>query len=227
MTDLSFISAQQEAYSFIHERILNGTYPSGMHIRPGIITEDLEISRMPVREALRQLEAEGLIIMRPNRGAVVTALTAEEVEELIEMRAMLEAIALRYAMPKLKGETFEELERLGDRMDRARGEPSAWIARHAEFHRFISDLAKKRHISTVLERLRNQLQPSTYLFIRGRGTEEMEGHEHRILLDVIKSGDVDTAETLMRNHVRQFSVTLSRFIAERAEGATKPRRRAA
>jgi DNA-binding GntR family transcriptional regulator len=226
VTNQSFVSAQHEAYSWLRQQILYGSSPAGSQIRPGKVAEDLGISRMPVREALRQLEAEGLIVMRPNRAAVVMELSPAEAEELIEMRGTLEGIALRYAMPKLKGELLADLERLSERLDRARGEPQVWVERHAEFHGFIRTLSGKRHVTTVLERIQNQLQPSTYLYIKDKGVEEMDGHEHRVLMDIIRSGDVETAETLMRGHVRQFSVSLTRFLQEqlKAEAPSKRRR---
>lgn len=225
--DLSFVSVQQEAYAYVRERILNGSFLAGMHIRPGNVAEDLSISRMPVREALRQLEAEGLIVMRPNRGAVVMSLAADEVNELIELRAVLEGIALRYAMPKLKGEALADLEALVERMDRARGDPKLWIERHAEFHRFIFTLSERHHVAALISRIQNQLQPSTFAFVTSLG-EEMEGHEHQMLMDAIRAGDVAAAEQMIVDHVREFSVTLTRFLSEKSakEMVRVPRRAA-
>jgi DNA-binding GntR family transcriptional regulator len=80
-------TAQHETYRYLRDRILDAELPAEALINPAEIAEHLGISRMPVREALRQLDAEGLVSMRPNRRAVVTRLSVAEVEDLFEMRA--------------------------------------------------------------------------------------------------------------------------------------------
>ena len=97
-TETALVSAQQEAYRFLRDRILSGELTAEARLNPAEIAELLGISRMPVREALRQLDAEGLVTMRPNRAAHVTRLTAPEVEDLFEIRTMLEVMAVRYAV---------------------------------------------------------------------------------------------------------------------------------
>lgn len=212
VSDNIFVSAQQEAYSFIREKILLGEYSAGMHIRPDAVAEHLSISRMPIREALRQLESEGLVALRPNRGAVVIALSAAEAEELIEIRATLEGMALRYAMPVLKGAVLEDLVELHDRMERVHGDPKTWLDRHIDFHQFIAAKSGRKHIITLLTRIQNQLLPATYALIMSRGSEELGGAEHGILLDAIKSGRVSLAENTIRNHIQEFSSALSAFL---------------
>src|SRR6516225_1896826 len=96
-------SAQEEAWRFIRERILMGVFPGGLRLSPQRLADDLGSSRMPVREALLQLDAEGLVTIRPNRSAVVTVLTADDILELFEMRSVLEALAARLAAPQLCG----------------------------------------------------------------------------------------------------------------------------
>lgn len=83
-------SAQQLAYIHLQDRIVSGALPGGTRLKPEPIAQQLGISRMPVREAIRQLNAEGYVTIMPNRGAVVTNRTPEDVIELFEMRAVLE-----------------------------------------------------------------------------------------------------------------------------------------
>src|SRR5690606_37515129 len=102
-------TAQQAAYHYIRERIISGAFPAGSKLNPAKIAQTLGLSRMPVREAILQLDAEGFANMRPNRGAIVTSLSPDGVLELFEMRSVLEALAARMAMPHLVGEPFEDL----------------------------------------------------------------------------------------------------------------------
>lgn len=223
-----FQSAQHEAYTYVRDRIMSGAYPAGMRLKPDVIAQDLVISRMPVREALRQLDSEGLVTSKPNRGVVVAALAAEDAEELIEACAVLEALSLRYAMPNLKGDTLDELKRLLERMDRARGEPRVWLERHAQFHHFVDDASGRPKISELLRRIRNQLQPCTLQYIEAVGREELEGHEHHRLIEAFEAGDVDAAAECMRQHVREFRHALIGFltgqqVATAQKGAGKKR----
>src|SRR4051812_530007 len=83
----------------LRERILRGDYPEGEPLRQDALADELGVSRIPVREALRQLEAEGLVTFNPHRGAVVSSLSLEEIDELFELRAKIESDLLRRAVP--------------------------------------------------------------------------------------------------------------------------------
>jgi DNA-binding GntR family transcriptional regulator len=113
-------SAVREAYEFLRRRIRDGQLQSGVRIKAEEVAAELGISRMPVREALRQLDTEGLVTIRPNRGAVVTRLGPDEILELFEMRAALEGIAIRRAVSRFDEDNFEEIGLILSRLDRAR-----------------------------------------------------------------------------------------------------------
>src|SRR3972149_173280 len=106
----------------------------GGRLTPEDMAPEIGMSRMPVREALRRLATEGLVLLRPNRGCIVAGLTLDEIFETFEMRSVLEGLAVRLAMPRVNADVIEELEVLLDRMERAgtRG-GSNWIMRHQEF----------------------------------------------------------------------------------------------
>ena len=96
------------AVDAIRERILDRTYPEGEPLRQDSLAAELGVSRIPIREALRQLEAEGLVTFNPQRGAVVSSLSIAEIEELFELRAELESDLLRRSVPLL---TEDDIER--------------------------------------------------------------------------------------------------------------------
>jgi DNA-binding GntR family transcriptional regulator len=136
-------TAQQEAYHFLRDRILSGELTGNSRVNPAEIADRLGISRMPVREALRQLDAEGLVTMRPNRAAFVSSLSAAEVEELFEIRTVLEVMAVGYAVRNLTDDSLAELIALKERMDRARGDKFEWAKRHEEFHQAICNIGPR------------------------------------------------------------------------------------
>lgn len=223
----SFLSngtAQQQAYWFIRSHILSGEFVGGERVNPTDIGEQLGISRMPVREALRQLDAEGLVTIRPNRGAMVTVLTPAEVQEFFEIRAVLEALAARLALPHLIGETLEELEGLRKRMDRVRGNVKDWIQRHNEFHDYLCNQANRPRLMADINRIRNAIQPYLLMYINVYDSMEMEGYEHETVMDAIRSQNSQLVELCIRDHVMSAGQGVIEFLKKREETVNKSER---
>lgn len=215
-----YVTAQQQAYSFVRDKILSGEYVGGSRLNPDEIAKALAISRMPVREALRQLDAEGLVVMRPNRGALVTRLTAAEVEELFEMRASLEGLAARFAVPEMSTDALSELQALKEKMERARHDPRTWIRRHDEFHQFICDVSRRTRLAHEINRVRTAVQPYLLMYISVYHSMEMEGYEHDGVLAAIASGNPDSAEHSMRDHIRRAGTGIIEFLKTRELATT-------
>jgi DNA-binding GntR family transcriptional regulator len=214
-------TAQHEAYRYLRDRILNADLAAEALINPAEVAEHLGISRMPVREALRQLDAEGLVSMRPNRRAVVTRLSVAEVEDLFEMRAELESLAVRSAVHHLTDDTRAELVMLMQRMDRVRSDPREWVARHDEFHQYMCQLSGRKYLSQGIWRIRHAVRPYILMFVKEFDAYEMQGFEHATLLNTVLSGDPDLAAGTMRDHVREPINRLKTFLLER-ETASAP-----
>src|SRR5436309_8197608 len=120
----------------LRERILRGDYPEGEPLRQDALADELGVSRIPVREALRQLEAEGLVTFNPHRGAVVSSLSIDEIAELFELRAEIECDLIRRAIPNM---TKEQLDRATDVLDEFEaalqaGEAARWGPLNWHFH---------------------------------------------------------------------------------------------
>jgi DNA-binding GntR family transcriptional regulator len=211
----AMLSAQQEAYRYLRDRILSGELSGDARLNPAEIAELLGISRMPVREALRQLDAEGLVIMRPNRAALVRRLTAAEVEDLFEIRTALEVLAVRPAVQALNDELLAELVATMQRMDRARSNPVEWLRRHDDFHDSISALGQRKRLRQELARVRLAIRPYLLMYMKVYETVEMPGLEHSSLIDALASRDVARAESAMRVHVANPGAGLIRFLRER------------
>lgn len=194
-------AASQEAYRHLREQILCGEFPGGAKIDIAEIAKRLALSRMPVREALHQLGAEGLVSLRPNRAAIVTRLTAVEVDELFEIRAALEKLAVRYAVPALTRDSFAEIVSFKERMDRVRNDPLEWIKRHDELHQAICELGNRKHLAQEIARIRQVIRPYTLMYLKVYNEVEMPGHEHTSLLEALGSGDVERAQREMYDHV--------------------------
>jgi DNA-binding GntR family transcriptional regulator len=215
MVEPGLLSAQQEAYAYLRNRILSGELTGDARLNPTEIAELLGVSRMPVREALRQLDAEGLVIMRPNRAAQVRRLTAADVEDLFEVRTALEVLAVRPAVPALNGESLAELVATMERMDRARANPVEWLRRHDDFHDSICALGNRKRLRQELARVRLAIRPYLLMYMKVFDTVEMPGLEHTSLIDALASRDVERAEKAMRVHVANPGAGLIKFLRER------------
>lgn len=208
-------TAQQEAYRYLRDRILNGELSANTRINPAEVADLLGVSRMPVREALRQLHSEGLVMMRPNRATYVSNLTAREVDELFEIRGALEILAVRTAIEAMTSDSMAELVALKDRMDRVRADPAEWLKRHDEFHQAICSLGNRTRLPMEIQRIRLAIRPYLLMYVKVFNTIEMPGLEHGSLLDVFATGDIKRAEEAMREHVTNPAKDLIKFLQER------------
>src|SRR5690349_7874063 len=148
----------------LRRRILEGDYPAGMQLRQAVLAEELGISRIPFREALILLEAEGLVQLEAHKGAVVAGFSPEEVEELFEFRALLEPALLEKSAPHLTDADYAELDAiLREYSDELRTHnPGRWGALNTELHSLLYRRAKSpRMLATA-----DQLLKSTDRFAR-------------------------------------------------------------
>ncbi|PKU23773.1 GntR family transcriptional regulator [Telmatospirillum siberiense] len=209
----SYSSAQEEAYRFILAAIREGRYRPGDHLIAKDVAAELQLSRMPVREALARLAVEGLVTTRPNRGAVVTRLTADEISELFEIRAVLEGLALRLAIPSIDAGVISELNGFLDRMEQSdAGENGQWNHHHQAFHQYLSGLSRRPTLIRQINSLYATIDP--YLRIWFHHAEKPRGATppQRLLVEAIKKGDPAEAEAAMRAHVLRTAPSLVEFI---------------
>jgi DNA-binding GntR family transcriptional regulator len=198
----SALSAQRLAYAHIRGRIRAGTLAGGERVVPETIAAELSISRMPVREAIRQLDSEGLLTIRPNRGAIVTTLTPEDVLELFEMRAVLEGLAARKAALLMDDDTEDQLFLILRRMRRATdASVDAFIEQHNAFHETIGARAGGTWLSIETKRLAATVEPYLRLYFTHLNQARFTIEEHAALLDELRTRDPARAEAAMREHV--------------------------
>ncbi len=206
--------AQQVAHTYIRQKILDGDYAGGSWLKPNEIAEELKVSRMPVREALRGLEMEGLVTMRPNRGAVVTELSLSDVDDLFEMRANLEVLAATSALQARTPEALKEVERLREAMDSARSETKTWVASHNAFHDYISAMSGRKRLVMEIERARALIQPYIRMYIDVYGTPELPAYEHSELVKTFQKGNEDEVKSAFRSHIMEARDRVLKFLKQ-------------
>ncbi|PJI44546.1 GntR family transcriptional regulator [Ferrovibrio sp.] len=217
--------AQQAAHAFIRQKILDGDYTGGSWLKPQDIAKELNVSRMPVREALRGLEMEGLVTMRPNRGAIVTELSMADVDDLFEMRANLEVLAAISALEARTSEAMKEIERLREAMDSARTDTRAWVASHNAFHDYISAISGRKRLVMEIERARALIQPYIRLYIDVYGTPELPAYEHSELVRIFQVGDAGAVAAAFRSHIMEARDRVLKFLKQHNDYRTGMLRR--
>lgn len=206
--------AQQTAHDFIRQRILEGEYPGGTWLKPQVIADELNLSRMPVREALRGLEVEGLVTIRPNRGAIVTELAIGDVDDLFEIRANLEVLTARAAARSLDAASIGEIERLRQVMDGARSDSRIWLRTHNAFHDFISTMSGRKRLLLEIERARALVQPYIRMYIDIYGTPELPAYEHSDLVTALLTKDPEAIDRAFRSHVMETRDRVLSFLKQ-------------
>jgi DNA-binding GntR family transcriptional regulator len=210
-----FVTAQEEAYEHLKAQILSGEFPGGMRLNPEEIGAALGLSRTPIREALRRLDVEGLVTLQPNRGAVVTVLTLDEVRERFKIRTALEMLATAEAAGRISEDDLDDLRILMRRMDRAQADPRDWIARHEHFHDRLYEIASMPRLSAEIRRMRETVHPYLRIYIDVYHTAEMPGFEHQDLLAAVASRDPARAAEAMREHIECATAGVCEFLAAR------------
>ena len=184
----------------LRSAILGGRFEPGAPLRQDELARHFGVSHIPIREALRRLEAEGLVAIRPRRGAIVADLSAREIQELNEMRVSLECLALCLAIPRI---TKEELLKANNVLDCIDEEPARWGALNTQFHTVIYAPAQRpRLLATIVSLLRNT---ERYLHheIEVLNNLDESQRQHRRLLKLIRSQRTDDACALLTKHIEE------------------------
>ncbi|HRF08359.1 MAG TPA: GntR family transcriptional regulator [Xanthobacteraceae bacterium] len=214
------MTAQNAAYELLKDGILSGRLPAGSQINPVEVGAQLGISRMPVREALLQLEAEGLVTFGLNRRPVVTTLTPKDILELFEIRIALESLACERASTRMSSADFADLEAQLGRMDRAMPDARKWIELHDAFHDMIYDRAEMPRLSEGIRQIRQTVRPYLLMYIDAYKSFEMPGAEHTGLLNMLRSGSPEQARTAVTEHIRNTAASVVYFLMNQNVGTS-------
>ena len=199
----------------LRERILDGVYPAGTPLRQAALAAELGVSRIPLREGLLRLEAEGLVTLSAHRGAVVASLPAGEVAELFELRALLEADLTRRAVPHLTAADDALLRHHAVAFEHAvaSADTAAWGEANRAFHLALYAPAARPRTIEVIHRLHAQCDRYLRLqLVLTRGTARAV-REHRAILAAARARDTVRAVRLVRDHILGAGAALTDALA--------------
>lgn len=215
------MSAADHAYEFIRGEILSGRFAGGARLREERLVEMCGVSRTPVREALRRLEVEGFIETEPRQGARVTQWTWQEIEEVFELRAVLESHGAALAARHVTAVQLEALRRNAEDIEDAYAARDSsfaaqFIKANAAFHEGILTAAQRPRLTQMVAQL--ALPPTIFrtLGLYDDVSIQRSMAQHRDLIAALEAGDVNWARAIMEAHLRAAKQTIISELEARA-----------
>jgi len=205
----------ERVYKHLRQQILNDELPPGTELSEVELSRELAVSRGPIREAMGRLAAEGLVTVRPRRGAEVRSLTPRELIDAYQVREALEVLAVRLAVPRITESDLARLDKLVDSMaDFARQDRVAeFFATNVAFHELLCELSGNEKLQEVHHRLGGEISRFQARTLALRGSLDGSVTEHRAILAAIRLKDADKACELTAAHVRVPAQRLQESLA--------------
>jgi DNA-binding GntR family transcriptional regulator len=193
----------------LRSAILTGEHAPGARIRQEDLATRYGASRVPVREALRILEADGLVTLVANTGAWVARLSLAECEEMYRIREKLEPLLITTSMPRLGGQTIRRLEELASEME-AGTDVEGFLRLDREFHLLSYSGAQTTLLGDLVHRLWNTTQHyrRAYTLLLDEGSNRIVHDEHHLLVTAIAAHDTEDAERVLIGHIRRTRLQL-------------------
>ncbi len=202
----------------LRRAIRAGTFTPGQPLRQDQLAARFGTSRIPVREALRQLEAEGYVTLHPNRGAIVASLSPGEVLELLDIREALECHALRLAVPRMGEPDLTAAEAILDAYDAA-PEPDAWGEMNWRFHRTLYAPSDRPRLIAMIEINYGHVSRFTRAMVSRAAGKEGPQRDHRQLVAWCRAGNAGAAAALLARHLEQTRKSLMALLRQRSDRA--------
>ena len=205
MEEYQDLSLRGKVFQSIRDDILKGKYEENEELRESTLGKELGVSRTPVREALRQLELEGLVKIIPNKGAYVTGITGKDVSDIYVIRSLLEGLCARWATEHITEEQIDKLEEiilLSEYHVNKKKELASQVTKlDSEFHEVLYEASNSRILEHVLSDYHNYVQSARKMSVTKQNRAEKSIAEHKEILQAIKEKDADRAEKLANEHI--------------------------
>ena len=210
------LSIPEAVAESLQQRILSGEFKEGDALVQEALAQEYKVSRMPIREALRQLEATGLVAMHMHKGAVVTSVPLDQIGELFDLRVLLECDLLTHALPRMTRAHLTAARELLLQLEAAyqNREVSLWGELNWQFHRSLYVAADRVQTLGLVQTV--NIQTDRYIRLQLLLTQAIEGAEaeHRELLRLCEARDVKAAVAFLRTHIRDAGANLLQVLSK-------------
>jgi DNA-binding GntR family transcriptional regulator len=201
----------------LRDQIMRGEIAEGTQLRQNVIAAQYRVSRIPVREALRQLDAEGLITIVPNRGAVVPELLPDDIEELFAIRALLEPAVLKVSIPCLTDAVLGKAEALLCKFEsdlRREEHIGNWGRLNWQFHSILYAGANRPHFMSIIRNVNHRGERYTRLQLYLTHGMKRANDEHHRILELCRQREVKAACDLLREHILYAGQSLKEVVQQ-------------
>jgi DNA-binding GntR family transcriptional regulator len=198
----------------IREDILDGRYISGDKLVEIKLADELGVSRTPVREALKQLELDGLVDNIPNRGVVVKGISREDIDDILTIRLCIEGLVGQWAATRIIEEEIKELEEIYDLMEfyTAKDDVEKLFELNSRFHETLYRATKSRYLEGVLKDFQLFIKSARNNSLKSAGRPNIALDEHKAILDAMKKHDEIEARRALVNHITQSNTNIKRLM---------------
>lgn len=195
----------------LREAIVSGELSGGVQLKQEELAAKFGVSMSALREALKSLEGEGLVRFYPNRGAVVSELSAAEAQEIFDIRIFLEAGALELAIPSLTGADLAAAAAILQKAD-AETRCKRWSELNWQFHQTLYRPASRPQLLALIQNLHNNVERYMCLYLSTMHYQTKSQAEHRALLNACAQGDIQEAQQVLRQHMADASKSLAEYL---------------
>lgn len=211
-TTMGKSSLGRYVFNHLREAILAGKYKENDVLKENTIATELKVSRTPVREAIKQLELEGLVNIIPNKGATVAGFSIKDMKDIYEMRALLEGLCTGKAVLNMTDESIAELSEIVDLCDFyiLKEKHDAILKLDNQFHEKIYKAAGSKMISSTLSDFHHYLQRMRRTTLKDIERAKQSNEEHKAIVNAIKKRDAKEAEKLANEHIRNSMLNIEK-----------------
>lgn len=229
-----YLPLRDVVFNTLRSAILKGELEPGERLMEIALANKLGVSRTPIREAIRKLELEGLVVMIPRKGAEVSRITEQDLRDVLEVRASLEKLAAELACERITDEEMENLKEkekiFADAIASDEVDATEIAQKDVDFHDVIFNATKNKRLIQMLNNLREQMYRYRLEYIKDSSTHKELVAEHKKIVEAVQARDKETASALIEEHIYRQEQGMIRIIQEQdrkaeAEQAKKKSRK--
>lgn len=220
MPQRSVTTIRNQVYQILKEDICNGTYHPGQWLQENELAAQLSVSRSPVREALRQLAADGLVVEVPNKGVFVKEITLRDIEEIFDLRVLMENYAISRLRNNLTSSGIERLLSCQTQLEQAylQDDLRRYTQIDAELHELFIQLSGNSLLESMYGRMLSLFQQFRIYSLLSRKRFDESNDEHKNIVHCLLKGDLSTAQSINRTHLQLAREIILEYLATRDAG---------
>ena len=212
-------SLGNKIFTVLRDKILNEEYTQGQKLNEVALSKELNISRTPIREALKQLELEGLVKSIPNKGVCVGGVSHRDIDDMLEIRYALEGLAIQLAIERINDEELEKIKEVYDLMEfyAEKGDQEKFNEINIAFHEAIYRCTQSKYFEQLLTDINYYIHVTSRHSIRQPDRLISAAQEHREIYEAILARDKDLAKEKIQNHIRKTQVLVRNYYEKKQQ----------